>query len=97
MSKQTNCIIQVSTHKKIIIFVLIFRPQITFSIDVENFGVTKTCDLKENGRNIAVTDQNKLEYVQLVCQTKLTESIKEQVCDASIFGRSMPQLAYWSI
>ena len=35
--------------------------------------------MKENGRNIAVTDENKLEYVQLVCQVKLTESIKEQV------------------
>ena len=48
-------------------------------IDVENFGVTQTLDLKENGRNIAVTDENKLKYVQLVCQVKLTESIKEQV------------------
>ena len=56
-----------------------FNFQITFSIDVENFGVTQTLDLKENGRNIAVTDENKLEYVQLVCQVKLTESIKEQV------------------
>ena len=35
--------------------------------------------MKENGRNIQVTDDNKLEYVQLVCQEKLTESIKEQV------------------
>ena len=53
--------------------------QITFSIDVEKFGETKTVDLKENGRNIPVTDENKMEYVQLVCQQKLTGSIREQV------------------
>ena len=46
---------------------------------MEKFGTTKTVDLKENGRNVLVTDMNKLEYVQLVCKEKLTESIKEQV------------------
>ena len=46
---------------------------------MEKFGETKTVDLKENGRNIPVTDENKMEYVQLVCQQKLTGSIREQV------------------
>jgi E3 ubiquitin-protein ligase HUWE1 len=36
-------------------------------------------DLKENGRQIAVTEANKREYVQLACQMKMTESIKAQI------------------
>ena len=36
-------------------------------------------DLKENGRQIAVTECNKREYVQLACQMKMTESIKAQI------------------
>src|SRR5690242_8401788 len=34
----------------------------TFSIDDEQFGETKTIDLKPNGRNIQVTNENKKEY-----------------------------------
>ena len=72
---------EVSAIKSFQIFVdtLTSIIQITFSIDVEKFGETKTVDLKENGRNIPVTDENKMEYVQLVCQQKLTGSIREQV------------------
>ena len=36
-------------------------------------------DLKENGRQLAVTEANKREYVQLACQMKMTESIKSQI------------------
>ena len=36
-------------------------------------------DLKENGRQISVTEANKREYVQLACQMKMTESIKAQI------------------
>ena len=36
-------------------------------------------DLKENGQQIAVTEANKREYVQLACQMKMTESIKSQI------------------
>ena len=48
-------------------------------MDTERFGETETVDLKHNGRHIAVTDENKLEYVQLICQEKLTGSIRSQV------------------
>ena len=70
---------EVSTNNFSISFSILPVIQITFSIDVEKFGETKTVDLKENGRNIPVTDENKMEYVQLVCQQKLTGSIREQV------------------
>ena len=53
--------------------------KINFSIDTEKFGETRTVDLKPNGRNIPVTDENKLEYVHLVCHQKLTGSVREQV------------------
>jgi len=52
---------------------------LTFSIEVQEFGVTEVRDLKENGRNIPVTEENKSEYVRLVCQEKMTYSIKKQL------------------
>ena len=36
----------------------------TFSIDDEQFGDIKTVDLKPDGRNIPVTNENKKEYVE---------------------------------
>lgn len=38
----------------------------TFSIDDEQFGETRTIDLKPDGRNIQVTNENKKEYVEYV-------------------------------
>jgi E3 ubiquitin-protein ligase NEDD4 len=38
----------------------------TFSIEDEQFGETKTIDLKPGGRDIAVTNENKREYVEWV-------------------------------
>ena len=38
----------------------------TFSIDDEQFGETRTIDLKPNGSNIQVTNENKKEYVEYV-------------------------------
>lgn len=48
-------------------------------MDFERFGKTETIDLKENGRNVPVTDENKLEYVHLICQEKMVGSVKNQV------------------
>lgn len=36
---------------------------LTFSTDDNIFGEVKTIDLKPNGQNIEVTDENKEEYV----------------------------------
>lgn len=37
---------------------------ITFSTEDERFGETVTVDLKPNGRNIEVTNENKKEYIE---------------------------------
>jgi len=46
---------------------------------VQEFGLTEIRDLKSNGRNIPVTEENKREYVQLACQMKMTSSIRAQI------------------
>ncbi|KAL8661542.1 MAG: hypothetical protein Q9202_005487 [Teloschistes flavicans] len=51
----------------------------TFSVETDDFGVTETVDLIENGRNISVTEDNKHEYVQLVVEYRLTGSVQAQL------------------
>ncbi len=51
----------------------------TFSVEDDRFGATNTVDLCENGRNIPVTEDNKHEYVRLVVEHKLLDSVKEQM------------------
>ena len=46
--------------------------ELTFSTEIQEFGVTEVRDLKPNGRTIPVTEENKHEYVKLVCQEKMT-------------------------
>ncbi|KAF7724152.1 hypothetical protein EC973_001277 [Apophysomyces ossiformis] len=52
---------------------------LTFSIETDDFGTTKTIDLKPGGRDIPVTEANKHEYVTLVTEQKLTNAIKDQI------------------
>jgi len=52
---------------------------LTFSYQTEEFGALKLEDLKPNGRNIPVTEDNKAEYVDLITQQKMTLSIKPQI------------------
>lgn len=51
----------------------------TFSSEYEEFGQQRVVDLKPGGRNIAVTEQNKEEYVKLVTEVKLTKAIEQQI------------------
>jgi len=53
--------------------------ELTFSVEVREFGVTEVRELKPNGANIPVTEENKHEYVRLVCQEKMTGSIRKQL------------------
>lgn len=53
--------------------------ELTFSVEVREFGVTEVRELKQNGVNIPVTEENKHEYVRLVCQEKMTGSIRKQL------------------
>ncbi|KAE8583275.1 hypothetical protein XENTR_v10020474 [Xenopus tropicalis] len=52
---------------------------LTFSTEVQEFGVCEVRDLKPNGANILVTEENKKEYVHLVCQMKMTGAIRKQL------------------
>ena len=48
---------------------------ITFSVEVDEFGALISKDLKQNGSEIVVTDETKSEYVSLVCDMKMTGMI----------------------
>ncbi|EXJ58594.1 E3 ubiquitin-protein ligase hulA [Cladophialophora yegresii CBS 114405] len=50
----------------------------TFSIEDEQFGETKTIDLKPGGRDIPVTNENKREYVELLTEWKIQKRVEEQ-------------------
>ncbi|XP_055907075.1 E3 ubiquitin-protein ligase HUWE1 [Eupeodes corollae] len=52
---------------------------LTFSTEVQEFGVTQIRDLVPNGRNITVTEKNKFDYIRLVCQLKMSGSIRQQL------------------
>lgn len=58
----------------------------TFSLETDDFGVRQVVDLKPNGRQIAVTEDNKQEYVQLVVEYRLTGSVQEQL-EQFLIGR----------
>ncbi|KAF8929383.1 hypothetical protein BGZ58_008999, partial [Dissophora ornata] len=51
----------------------------TFSMETDDFGNKKVVDLKPNGRNIPVTEENKHEYVKFITEQKLTLAIKDQI------------------
>ncbi|XP_059469591.1 E3 ubiquitin-protein ligase HUWE1 isoform X4 [Neocloeon triangulifer] len=52
---------------------------LTFSTEVQEFGVTEVRDLIPNGRNVAVTEANKMDYISMVCQMKMTGAIQKQL------------------
>lgn len=52
---------------------------LTFSAELEEFGERRVVDLVPNGRSIAVTDENKGEYVRLITQHRLTSVIEDQL------------------
>jgi len=56
-----------------------------FAVEADDFGQMKIIDLTPNGRDIAVTQENKLEYVKLIAEQKLTKAIQDQI-DAFLGG-----------
>ena len=52
---------------------------LTMSVEVDDFGRTKVVDLCPDGRNIVVTEENKVEYVRLVTEQRLVLAIKDQI------------------
>lgn len=51
---------------------------LTFNVDDERFGELVVVDLKPNGREIEVTDENKKEYVELYTQWRIADRVQEQ-------------------
>ena len=48
--------------------------------DTQNFfGETETVDLIKNGRNVSVTNVNKLDYVNLITAHRMTDAVKDQL------------------
>ncbi|CCU99557.1 unnamed protein product [Malassezia sympodialis ATCC 42132] len=59
--------------------------ELTFAVEDEVFGVTQVVELKPEGASIPVTEENKHEYVRLVTEQRLTNSIRSQI-DAFLEG-----------
>ncbi|KAI9099723.1 hypothetical protein DFS34DRAFT_502229 [Phlyctochytrium arcticum] len=57
----------------------------TFSTEIDEFGKKQTIDLKPDGSNLQVTEENKHEYVKLVVEQRLRTAIKAQI-DAFLSG-----------
>lgn len=49
-----------------------------FSVDKELLGEVKSHDLKPNGSNLQVTEENKEEYIRLVAEWRLSRGVEEQ-------------------
>ncbi|KAL6450649.1 RSP5 E3 ubiquitin-protein ligase RSP5 [Candida maltosa Xu316] len=51
---------------------------LTFSAEEERFGEVVEVDLKPNGREIEVTEDNKAEYVQMVTEWRISKRVEDQ-------------------
>ncbi|KAI9329014.1 hypothetical protein DFJ73DRAFT_902704, partial [Zopfochytrium polystomum] len=51
---------------------------LTFAVDSEVFGKHVEVELKPDGKNIEVTDENKKEYVDLVVEWRIVKRVEEQ-------------------
>nr|XP_054755636.1 E3 ubiquitin-protein ligase Nedd-4-like [Lytechinus pictus] len=58
---------------------------LTFAVDEESLGTTKTTELKRNGANIPLTNDNKGEYIQLVIEWRFVNRVRKQM-DAFMDG-----------
>ncbi|XP_015603684.1 E3 ubiquitin-protein ligase Nedd-4 isoform X2 [Cephus cinctus] len=53
--------------------------ELTFCVDEESFGHTSQRELKLNGANIPLTDENKDEYISLVIQWRFVSRVQDQM------------------
>eukprot|EP00930_Biecheleria_cincta_P038210 TRINITY_DN26257_c0_g1_i1.p1 TRINITY_DN26257_c0_g1~~TRINITY_DN26257_c0_g1_i1.p1 ORF type:complete len:2387 (-),score=590.65 TRINITY_DN26257_c0_g1_i1:69-7061(-) len=53
--------------------------ELTFSAESDELGERKVVDLKPNGRRLPVTNENKHEYIQLMSEHKMTNSVVQQI------------------
>lgn len=59
--------------------------ELTFSAEIDDFGKRRTIELMPGGESIPVTNANKQQYVQLMCELRMTTSIRTQI-DAFLQG-----------
>ena len=52
---------------------------LNFSVDTNEFGETRSVELKPDGKDIPVTNDNKIEYIHLLADFKLNKQIHDQV------------------
>ncbi|XP_055551455.1 E3 ubiquitin-protein ligase Nedd-4-like isoform X5 [Wyeomyia smithii] len=52
---------------------------LTFCVDEETFGYTSQRELKQNGADIEVTNENKDEYIKLVIEWRFVARVKDQM------------------
>ncbi|KAK9466291.1 hypothetical protein V1512DRAFT_264301 [Lipomyces arxii] len=65
---------------------------LTFSIEDDRFGELVTLDLKPDGRNIPVTNENKREYVELITEWRISKRVEDQFkAFISGFNELIPQ------
>lgn len=73
----------------------------TFAIEDEQFGETKTIDLKPGGRDIPVTNENKREYVEYVRVVPISlevltkMQVGDRVEDPEASGRAIQCFHHW--
>ncbi|KAJ3020074.1 hypothetical protein HKX48_001380 [Thoreauomyces humboldtii] len=60
---------------------------LSFSIDDAEFGLARTIDLIPNGASVAVTKENRIQYIYLMANYKLNTQIQRQ-CQAFFSGLS---------
>ncbi|XP_076669215.1 E3 ubiquitin-protein ligase Nedd4 isoform X4 [Andrena cerasifolii] len=53
--------------------------ELTFCVDEESFGHTSQRELKPDGANVPLTDENKDEYIGLVIQWRFVSRVQEQM------------------
>lgn len=56
-----------------------FELELTFALDEDSFGSTSQHELKPNGANIPVTQENKDEYISLVIQWRFVSRVQSQM------------------
>uniref|UniRef100_A0A8C9L3E5 HECT-type E3 ubiquitin transferase n=1 Tax=Pavo cristatus TaxID=9049 RepID=A0A8C9L3E5_PAVCR len=80
--KQITLIINDSEYYNSLKWILENDPtelDLMFCIDEENFGQTYQVDLKPNGSEIMVTNENKREYIDLVIQWRFVNRVQKQM------------------
>ncbi|KAK9455898.1 hypothetical protein V1511DRAFT_487821 [Dipodascopsis uninucleata] len=66
--------------------------ELTFSTEDDRFGELVTVDLKPEGRNIPVTNENKREYIELITEWRISKRVEEQFkAFMSGFNELIPQ------